>query len=144
MKKIVPHFERCLFSAGYFFLIISSIEMWKETQFAEQSHITEIIRSNVLSFLIFGIITAGVFLHHIEYDENADYICFSDFGQKFEAKLSDITYIGYIPFCRGIYRIKIKAKTKRKFPTFCIGNKNKLKELYKTVKNYNPECSCSL
>ncbi len=57
----------------------------------------------------------------------------SAFGRKFKGKLSDVSYVGYLPFgVDGAYQIKYG--TEKTLPFFCLFGKKKMKGLYETVK----------
>ncbi len=88
----------------------------------------------LLSVFIFG--TINCFLHYIEYDEESDYICHSLWWWKHKYKLSEVTFVGYLPFGTfGTYQINYKryALTKS-FPITCLFSKNKIIELYEAAK----------
>lgn len=72
-------------------------------------------------------------LRRWEKNEGNNYICYSEFGRKFKGKLSDVSYVGYLPFgVAGTYQIKYG--TEKLLPFFCLFGKKKMKELYETVK----------
>lgn len=79
------------------------------------------------------------YLRRWEKNEGNNYICYSAFGRKFKGKLSDVSYVGYLPFgVDGAYQIKYG--TEKTLPFFCLFGKKKMKELYETVKKKNPNC----
>lgn len=100
---------------------------------------TSIIKLTVILLCGFGIVSIFYFLHFIEYDEENNYICYSNFGRKFKARLSDVSYVGYLPFgIDGSYQIRYG--TEKALPFFCLFGKKKMKELYEAVKKKNPNC----
>lgn len=73
------------------------------------------------------------YLRRWEKNEGNNYICYSAFGRKFKGKLSDVSYVGYLPLgVDGAYQIKYG--TEKTLPFFCLFGKKKMKELYETVK----------
>lgn len=121
-------------------------EMYREHLLYGKGDVSEIIKLVVilLSVFIFG--TINCFLHYIEYDEESDYICHSLWWWKHKYKLSEVTFVGYLPFGTfGTYLINYKrfALTKG-FLVICLFSKKKMLELYEAAKRKNPNCITDL
>ena len=111
-------------------------EMYREHLLYKKGDVSDIIKLLVLLLSIFILGTINYFLHYVEYDEERDYVCYSVLGRKFKFKLSEVTFVGYLPFgIDGTYQINYKryALTKS-FPIFCLFSKKKILELYEAAK----------
>ena len=139
MKRIIPFWERIICIFWIFMSIFIGLVMRKEYLLYGKGDKNDIIKLVVILLFVFVMGTITFSLLFIEYDEENDYICYSGFGRKFKARLSDVAYVGFLPFgIDGTY--EIKYGTEKSFPFFCLFNKKKMLELYEAVKKKNPDC----
>ena len=146
MKRIIPYWDRIFSYVALLFFIFTIWAIESEDRSLGNANDPKNVRVYIfmLAIAIFNIVR--VYLHYIEYDEESDYICHSILWWKHKYKLSEVTFVGYLPFGTfGTYLINYKrfALTKG-FPVFCLFSKKKMLELYEAAKRKNPNCVTDL
>ena len=139
MKRIMPFWNRVI--SIILLLLVIFVIYSMETDSQNHGNTTRQEDIGMYIFLLSIAILSMImfFLHFIEYDEESDYICYSAFGRKFKARLSDVSYVGYLPFgADGMYQIRYGIE--KSLPFFCLFGKRKMKELYEAVKKKNSNC----
>ena len=146
MKRIIPIWNRIFSYGALLFFVFTIWAIESEQRSLENANDPENVRMYIFFFTISILSIINFYLHYVEYDEESDYVCYSVLGRKFKFKLSEVTFVGYLPFgIDGTYQINYKryALTKS-FPIFCLFSKKKVIELYEAAKRKNPNCATDL
>lgn len=146
MKRIIPIWNRIFSYGSLLFFIFTIWAIESEQRSLGNANNPKNIRVYIFLLAISIISIIVFYLQYIEYDEENDYVCYPYLWWKYKFKLSEVTFVGYLPFGTfGTYQISFKrfAKTKS-FPIFCLFSKKKILELYEAAKRKNPNCVTDL
>lgn len=125
MKRIIPIWNRIFSYGALLFFVFTIWAIESEQRSLENANDPENVRMYIFFLTISILSIINFYLHYVEYDEERDYVCYSVLGRKFKFKLSEVTFVGYLPFCiDGTYQINYKRYALSKsFPIFCLFSK---------------------